>query len=78
MVGGKVIGVSIKDGESLLNVQDKHGQTCAVRAATDKIKVGDEVWWQCGKVMWTPQGTTIHGKCGKDFDIQVPKIGYSH
>lgn len=88
MVGGKVIGLSRRPDSTLLNVQDKR-DNCCVRVIEKKIsngeqvsiKLGDDVWWQCGKVMWTPAGEYRPGadqKCGVDFDIHLPKVGYSH
>lgn len=84
MVGGTVIGVARgAEGVSLLNVKDSHyADTCAVRCKDDgkingKINVGDSVWWQCGKVYWTPKGAT--GKrCHVDYDVEMEKVGYSH
>lgn len=56
--------------------------TCCVRAdetglpSDRRIEVGDSFWWQCGSCYWTPRENV--GKFGKPFDIQLPKIGYSH
>lgn len=80
MVGGTVIGVSLKNGECLLNVKDNtYNQTCAVRCESKRadtgqpvaIMVGDQVWWQCGKVYWSAGGVA-------ERDIPLRKIGYSH
>lgn len=86
MVGGTVVGISRKGGETLLNVKDRtYGDECAVRCVERRvddgrhvhISLGDQVWWQCGRVMWTPVPCGS-GPCGKDWDIQLPKVGYSH
>jgi hypothetical protein len=81
MVGGKVIGTTRKgDGTTLLNVADGFDE-CAVRvggARHREIRVGDEVWWQCRQVMWTPAATRRGKRQGVDFDIVLPKVGYSH
>jgi len=80
MVGGTVIGASLKNGEYLLNVKDnKYEQTCAVRCEAKRadnghqvaVMIGDQVWWQCGKVYWSPSGVAQR-------DIPLKKIGYSH
>lgn len=86
MVGGKVIGIARSKESTLVRVEDR-SDTCSVRCIEKRIdngecveiSIGDSFWWQCGKCMWTPK-TYIHGsgKCGKDFDIQLRKIGYSH
>lgn len=63
MVGGTVVGVSVINGEALLNVLDeKTGDECAVRCESrmvtgDEVRIepGDKVWWQCGNVYWTPK-----------------------
>lgn len=93
MVGGTVIGVSCSGSEALLNVQDNHGTECAVRCGTKRadtgeeivIHPGDEVWWQCGFVYWTPRGSCSvlcrnrdNDEETKGSDIRLEKIGYSH
>lgn len=92
MVGGTVIGLSRKGGETLLNVKDNtYSDECAVRCRefrTDtnepvQIGVGDQVWWQCGQVYWTPaaarSGDLAQRTAGRaNWDIPLRKIGYSH
>lgn len=95
MVGGEVVGLSRKSGETLLNVRDLtyRSDYCAVRCAEKRadtgepvrIAVGDQVWWQCGKVYWTPKRGTApvcryrdHDGVTAGSDIPLPKIGYSH
>lgn len=45
-----------------------------------EIQLGDSFWWQGGWCMWTPKEnrTKSNAKCGKDYDIMLTKIGYSH
>ena len=87
MVGGIVIEVSeIKDRPGVLYVDcrdSSYRQTCAVlvedNETSRKIEIGDSVWWQSGMVMWTPSPNRLKkgGKCGVDYDVRIPKIGYS-
>jgi len=86
MVGGYVIGIARGEESTLLNVRDRtYGDECAVRCVERRVSdgspveihVGDKVWWQCGSVMWTPVPCG-DGPCGKDWDIRLPKVGYSH
>ena len=81
MVGGSVVGVSRKDGVTLLNVEDKspYSGSCAVRCIEKRLDTGDrivimpgdQVWWQCGKVYWWAGGVA-------EKDVPLPKVGYSH
>ena len=77
MIGGKVIGIARRKGETLLHVQDGK-DTCSVwcvepgskmRMHYGQIELGDSVWWQCGKVYWT----SAHYS-----DVPLLKIAYSH
>jgi len=45
-----------------------------------EINVGDSFWWQSGRCMWTPEANRNRpgNVCGRDFDIQLTKLGYSH
>lgn len=74
MIGGEVIGIVRRDGEpTLLNVEDGD-DSCSVRVieqAKAQIHIRDKVWWQAGKVMWSPMITGQSNKCGVDFDIQL-------
>lgn len=88
MVGGKVIGIVRRlDGVTMLHVRDEcNTDRCCVNCRERRIKsgepvqigLGDSVWWQSGLVMWTPHPVRNPGRCGIDFDIQLPKVGYSH
>lgn len=94
MVGGVVIGVVARGDEALLTVADaRHANDecavrCGLRRADDgrpvSVQPGDQVWWQCGKVYWTPTGSLCRytdaddAFTGKVADIPLPKIGYSH
>lgn len=87
MVGGKVIGLARKaDGTAMLHVRDTRytDQVCVdVReeridgSGAVVIAVGDSVWWQGGQVMWTPSYSKKR-RCGEDFDIRLPKVGYTY
>ncbi len=87
MVGGVVIEVSeIKSMPWALFVdchETAYRDTCAVliekNTVSLQISIGDSVWWQNGKVMWTPSANIgkPNNKQGIDFDILITKIGYS-
>lgn len=89
MVGGKAIEVAdVKErpGVIFVDVADRGGgrrtDTCAIyverNSNSEKIEIGDSLWWQGGWAMWTPatyrQGS---GKCGVDYDIKIPRVGFS-
>lgn len=90
MVGGVVIEVLAQPGKIWVNVQDQQSsETCALNVADTevarKIAVGDQVWWQGRSVMWTPAANRLPEdspavcalRCGVDYDVQIPRIGYS-
>ncbi len=85
MVGGKVIEVAEIAGRPEVIYVDcrDHNDTCAVlverNANSERIEIGDSLWWQCGNAYWTPLANKGKpgNKCGRDFDIKIPKIGYS-
>ena len=61
MVGGKIIGLVHKgNGETLVHVEGKHGQTlsinvyCEIDLQRFEMELGDQIWWQCGQALWTP------------------------
>lgn len=90
MIGGKVIGIIRKQSHTTLNVRDtRYTDECCVDVREFRsdngtpvhISIGDSVWWQSGSVMWTPSyvnSTDYPEDCGKRWDIQLPKVGYSH
>jgi hypothetical protein len=98
MVGGIIIGLAHgQDGTSLIHVagtRGEKGSTCSVRCRgrnRTEMGLGDQVWWQCGSVYWTPRevasvfvGDRHHSSVpggkrqGIDFDVELEKIGYSH
>lgn len=97
MVGGIVIEVSEVKGEPDILYVDcadrttRRGKpdTCAIcvqkNATSERIQIGDSLWWQGGWAMWTPKenrlteerSTRAGHKCGVDYDIRIPRVGYS-
>lgn len=87
MVGGKVIGLVRKPGGvTMLHVLDTRStdQVCVdVREErvgsgdSIEIAIGDSVWWQGDMVLWTPS-YSAERRCGDDFDIPLPKVGYTY
>lgn len=84
MVGGTVIEVLVMANRVYINCQDReYGGECAIfverNGNSEQIRRGDCVWWQGRYALWTPWAN--EGKpwlqCGVDFDIQIPRIGYS-
>jgi hypothetical protein len=97
MVGGEVIGVTeYGDGTTRVlcaeYVDFRSGRRLDTANAAyikvkrpvgdRKIQVGDCIWWQGRKAMWTPKENHIEDPnddlvCGADYDIQLERIGYS-
>lgn len=92
MIGGRVIEVAeVPDRPDVLfvDVADRPYrtvETCAIYVERNEqslqIEVGDTVWWHGRLAMWTPQsniGYHLHDDAqqGVDFDIKIPRIGYS-
>lgn len=86
MVGGTVVEICNVPGQpdvyhiDVVDGRDKCGVRAAVTPESDRIQIGDSVWWQCGFVYWTPQrrpGEARGPRGGVDYDIKIPKIGYS-
>lgn len=92
MVGGRVIGLARGPETTLVHVEDRkpggsRADRCSVRCVEHRadtgervaIEVGDSIWWQCGYCMWTPAARVGGGgRSGVDYDIRLPKVGYSH
>ena len=86
MVGGKVSEIcchpTIPDRYwvNAMNRPYKEVEYCAIyvvkNADSDKIEIGDSIWWQGGYAYWTPQNSNRE-KCGVDYDIKIPRIGFS-
>lgn len=82
MVGGTIIGIIRKSGETTLNVQghgcERSDTLCIkVREPIDRvIDVGDYIWWQGRLALWTPAHSTDKRQ-GIGFDIHLERIGYS-
>lgn len=86
MVGGIVIEVvTILDDKVYINCRDKqYKQSCGIYVEknenSEKVEIGDTVWWQSGYAMWTPanhKNVCVGGRSGIDYDIKIPKIGFS-
>lgn len=93
MIGGTVIEVVDLATKIYINCIDRpkgrsKGDQCAVYVErtpnSEKIEIGDAIWWQGGLVMWTPSCNLESGGrkqkdliCGIDYDIQIPRRGYS-
>lgn len=80
MVGGTVLEVrreqqpeTGRDVVRLWCIDARHGHDeCAVwtELADDLPAVGDEIWWQSGKIMWSSPTRGFR-------DRIIPKVGYS-
>jgi hypothetical protein len=83
MIGGTVIETMVLPDKVWINTRDKCSTSeCAIYVElTDKSKCvsdGDTVWWQSTKAYWTPSFyKQKSGKEGRDFDIQLKRIGFS-
>lgn len=92
MIGGTVTETVEDRSRIWVKVaDDKHFDSCAINVVNNdeakKIKPGDSIWWQGTFAMWTPYenrsearrraGITTPQRAGVDFDIQIPRVGYS-
>ena len=88
MVGGRVIETIVLPEKVWVNVRDgeprkSKNNECAIyvekNAKSHCISEGDSLWWQGGFAMWTPAHKRDQkgGKCGVDYDIEIPRRGYS-
>lgn len=67
----------------------KKVQECAIYVArcaeSDKIEIGDQVWWHGRFAYWTPQYNCVDAleakerglKQGVDYDVKIRRIGFS-
>jgi hypothetical protein len=78
MVGGKVIETIILNDEVWVNARDNYPprkpDECAIyverNSDSERIAVGDSIWWQGGWAMWTP--------ASREFaDRKIPRASYS-
>lgn len=91
MIGGTVIGITrYADGNVRLYLEDRTYSNDRICVMTQEqtvaregrpscpveIRVGDNVWWQSGKVYWNPSDK-IRLPDERQLDIALPKIGYS-
>ena len=70
MVGGWIIEIAeVKPGETRLWCVDRQGDECAVHVDTAPAMplLGDEIWWQSGKVYWDRDRRTL-SKIGSSYD----------
>lgn len=80
MVGGKVVEVLFEENRIFLNVQDRTypKDRCGIYVVRDpdseKIEVGDQVWWQGKIVYWTPTVTVLGGDV---VDYPLDRASYS-
>lgn len=80
MVGGAVREVLYLENKIWVNVLDTYRpdpyNDCAIYVArneiSEQIRPGDSLWWQGRFAMWTPKGSKP-----PNYDIQIPRIGYS-
>ena len=92
MIGGTVIKVKELPDKIWVNCEeDCSTSQCAIyvekNAKSKLIEPGDSVWWQGIYAMWTPYcncgndpakpGFVEGRKAGKDYDIKIPRIGFS-
>jgi hypothetical protein len=93
MVGGDVKEVLWLTDRVWVNAKDRtYADECAIyverNSTSERIKPGDAIWWQSRMAMWTPaesqakecghrEHITCLARCGIDYDIQIPRIGYS-
>lgn len=97
MVGGTIIEVSEVAGRPevlFVDCRDRtySKDTCAIfverNTESERIEIGDQLWWQGSNAYWTPQANRKpacnhreHDDCGSrsgvDYDIRIPRVGYS-
>ena len=90
MVGGIVIEVVEQAERVFIDCRDtKYRDTCSIFVERDKnserVEIGDMVWWQGHKAFWTPQANRLSeeesdkrgNKHGIHYEIVLKRIGYS-
>lgn len=94
MIGGTVIEVVDLATKVYINCIDrpkgrKKGDECAIYVErtenSQKIEIGDSIWWQEGFAMWTPVKNRVSDEeaeklgllDGIDYDIKIPRRGHS-
>ncbi len=94
MVGGTVIEVVDLATKVYINCADKprgrkKADECAIYVKhtpeSEKIQIGDAIWWQGGNAYWTPKDNRLSDEVanarglsgGVDYDIPIQRIGYS-
>jgi hypothetical protein len=81
MVGGIVIEVAeLKNRPEALFINCRESDVCGIlvenNSNSQTIEIGDSIWWHGRFAYWTPQDSerTLQGI---NFDIKIPRIGYS-
>lgn len=99
MVGGEVIEVLRQPDRVWVNCQEVLSRGAVTKCAiyvertevSERIRVGDQLWWQGRNALWTPQEVRLSGerdggcsncgvcglRCGVDYDVRIPRVGYS-
>jgi len=85
MIGGTIIEIIELRDRFWVNCQDAVSPSqCAVFVSKTVharcISEGDALWWQADQCYWTPACNMKRLKvlqCGVEFDIKIPKIGFS-
>ncbi len=77
MVGGRLIEIGeMEPGVTRLwcvGIGQEHGDECAVHVETAPAMplLGDEIWWQAGKVYWDKDRRHLR-KIGNSYDPRQP------
>lgn len=94
MIGGKIIEIVPEDGRVFVNVRDtaypkdRCGIYVEKNQISERMEIGDSLWWQGAFAMWTPESyqqqscshrehITCNGRSGIDYDIKIPRLSYS-
>jgi hypothetical protein len=82
MIGGIVTETKQLPDRIWLDCEEQNSTSkCAIYVErnenSERIKAGDSVWWQGGYALWTPYGVNRPARAGKDYDIRIPRIGFS-